>query len=61
LLNRGTLVSRVGSIDSLAPARSPYRASSISRGSRRLHSRPRLSIRRGLLSSTVMLSAAKHL
>jgi hypothetical protein len=40
----GALAWDAGSIDSLAAASSPLRASSMSLGSRRLHSRPRLRI-----------------
>jgi len=41
LFENGDFVRRPGSIDSLSPESSPLRASSMSLGSRRLHSRPR--------------------
>jgi hypothetical protein len=42
LVVNGAFALRAGSIDSLSPESSPVRASSMSLGSRRLDSRPRL-------------------
>ena len=47
LLRNGNFVRQAGSIDSLSPESSPLRASSMSLGSRRLHSFPRQSFSLG--------------
>jgi hypothetical protein len=48
-------VQRIGSIDSLAAPSSPLRASFMSLGSRRLHSRPTFSAMLGKIVSTSRL------